>query len=64
MIFNFIQDFIATSSALNPAEAIAQLEGTIKPVIERAAAWGLTAGIGIVGAQAFYTLVIRLIRLD
>ncbi|NES65597.1 MAG: hypothetical protein F6K24_10215 [Okeania sp. SIO2D1] len=48
---------------VDPAQAIANLEELVKPSLQSATDWGLKVGLGIVSAQAFYALVVRLIRL-
>lgn len=48
---------------INPAEAVKQMETWIKPSIQNAVDYGLQVSTGIVGIQAFYALVVRLIKL-
>jgi hypothetical protein len=51
------------AQAVNPAEAIKQMETFIKPSIQNATDWGLKVSTSLVGIQAFYALVVRLIKL-
>ena len=53
----------AANDPIDSAQKIADLELMIKPVIQRSAEWGLKVGIGLVGAQAFYALVVRVTRI-
>jgi len=53
----------ANAQVLDAAESIKALEKTIKPALEQATDWSMKAGLGIVSASAFYSLVVRVIKL-
>lgn len=61
-MYHFIEALIATSG-LNTAQTIADLEGMIKPVIQRSAEWGLKVALGVVGGQAFYAVIVKFIKI-
>lgn len=60
-MFNLISSFFATTVS-DPAQSIADFQSMVEPVVQRSVQWGLQVGIGIVGAQAFYALVVRITR--
>lgn len=54
---------VSNNDPIDSAQKIADLQLMIKPVIQRSAEWGLKVGMGLVGAQAFYALVVRVTRI-
>lgn len=59
MNLSIIQALIAEVDTLDTAKQIADLQNMIVPVLQTACSWGLKVGLGVVGAQAFYALVIK-----
>lgn len=54
---------LATSGGISAAAAIRSLNEVIRPVLERATEWSTTVALGLVSANAFYALVVRLTKL-
>jgi len=44
---------------LDPAQAIEQMESTVKPVIEHATAWSTKVCVGLMSGYAFYVLAVK-----
>jgi hypothetical protein len=57
-----IYAFIATSS-ISSAQAIADMQSLIVPVLQKAVSWSMKVALAITSAQAFYALVIRFIKI-
>lgn len=51
------------SGGVSAAAAIRSLNEVIRPVLERATEWSTTVALGLVSANAFYALVVRLTKL-
>lgn len=54
--------FAQSSTVLDPAQSIKDMENVIKPALQESTEWGLTAGLGIVSASAFYALLVRIVK--
>jgi len=44
---------------LDPAQAIEQMQNTVKPVIEHATVWSTKVCVGLMSGYAFYVLAIK-----
>lgn len=47
----------------DPTQAIEAIQNLVLPTVQRATDWAVTVGFGIFAAQAFYALVVRLIKM-
>ncbi len=58
-LFLLLEPCSADAQELDPAQAIEQMESTVKPVIEHATAWSTKVCVGLMSGYAFYVLAIK-----
>ena len=52
----------ASAQTVDTSEAMSAIKNLVVPSITWASNWGVKVGFGLVGAQLFYTIVIRLVK--
>lgn len=65
VLFGLQEVYLAVPSSavtVDPSQSIANMQSMIKPAIAQASDWGIKAGLGLVSAQAFYALLVRMVR--
>lgn len=53
----------AVIAVIDPAAAIEQMQNQMQPIMQAASDWSVIVGVGLISAQAFYALIVRLIKM-
>lgn len=49
--------------AIDPAQAITDMQDMMQPIMQKASDWSVRVGLALISAQAFYALIVRLIKM-
>jgi hypothetical protein len=58
-LFSLFEPCSVEAQELDPAQAIEQMQNTVKPVIEHATAWSTKVCVGLMSGYAFYVLAVK-----